>query len=625
MAGWNALPTWGEFKTSVANNFNTYIGEPLGNLGTSIASWLSGIKDKLSGWWDGATSWWDSLWADSKTMEERSAEFKSPDKSDTSGLSFRERRELEEGKKQMEEAVNAVALKLGEKIHDEELKRLRQKHGIQEEVKAIPGLAGSNPIEDAKVHAETIEKIAEKATSAALEESKQSILETLTYSQMTVNQLNDLMSDISIAESEKETIWAELEARKKIDENINESVTSFSEIIEKLLDPLKKFTDELRSAITPAEGVAAVTGTVAAAIQRLASKFGEAKDKTTGVVKDAVGSVSTGPKALGSGSTPLAFDSSKGGIELSGGRFKEIERFNSIEDAIIRTIQLNEGSMNSVNKNDRGAGVSLGFAQWNGGRAQDLLKRMQQQDPEAFKAAMGEDLVKALSDEKRWKGAGDRKNAYKFSAEEAKGFKELAGREDMQKLQLDKMKEDVAGYMKIMEQRGITGTAEQIFYADMMHQAGAGGVRKGTGGYTDLASMYEMSRGFDGGIHANRRDTVFNTLGNLKIVEPTEKATTIESVKTEETVKPTATGESFLERMTRTLTSAAEETNKKLTETFDTVVTRTTEAMQKVEPGKSPDSVLDINKHDDVPDKILNFVFGVNPGGSYSENIFSME
>ena len=151
--------------------------------------------------------------------------------------------------------------------------------------------------------------------------------------------------------------------------------------------------------------------------------------------------------------------------------------------------------MTSVNKNDKngkndiGAGVSLGFAQWNGGRARDLLKRMQQQDPEAFKAAMGEDLVKALSDEKRWKGAGDRKNAYKFSAEEAKGFKELASREDMQKLQLDKMKEDVAGYMKIIKQRGITGAAEQIFYADMMHQVGEGGVIKGTGGYTDLASM----------------------------------------------------------------------------------------------------------------------------------------
>ena len=631
MAGWNALPTWNEFKTSVIDNFNTYIGEPLGNLGASIAGWLGGIKDKLSGWRDSATSWWDSLWEDSKTMEERSAEFKIPDKADTSGLTLKERREIEEGKKQMEEAVDAAALKLGEKIHDEELKRLRQKQGIQEEVKGIPGLAGSNPIEDAKVHAEILEKKAEKATSAALEESKQATLETLTYSQMTVDQLNDLMSDISVSETEKETIWAELEARKKIDENINESVTSFSETIEKLLDPLKKFTDELRSAITPAEGAAVVTGTVAAVIQRLTGKLGDAKDKATGVVKDAVGSVSTGPKALGSGSTPLAFDSSKGGIELSGGRYKGTERFNSVEDAIIRTIQLNEGSMNSVNKNDKngkndiGAGVSLGFAQWNGGRARDLLKRMQQQDPEAFKAAMGEDLVKALSDEKRWKGAGDKKNAYKFSAEEAKGFKELASREDMQKLQLDKMKEDVAGYMKIMKQRGITGAAEQIFYADMMHQVGEGGVIKGTGGYTDLASMYEMSRGFDGGKHANRRDNVFNTLSNLKIVEPTEKAATIESVKTAETVKPTATGESFLERMTRTLTSAAEETNKKLTEAFDTVVTRTTEAMQKVEPGKSLDSVSDINKHDDVPDKILNFVFGVNPGGSYSENIFSME
>lgn len=631
MAGWNALPTWNEFKTSVIDSFNTYIGEPLGNLGASIAGWLGGIKDKLSGWRDSATSWWDSLWEDSKTMEERSAEFKIPDKADTSGLTLKERREIEEGKKQMEEAVDAATLKLGEKIHDEELKRLRQKQGIQEEVKGIPGLAGSNPIEDAKVHAEILEKKAEKATSAALEESKQATLETLTYSQMTVDQLNDLMSDISVSETEKETIWAELEARKKIDENINKSVTSFSETIEKLLDPLKKFTDELRSAITPAEGAAVVTGTVAAVIQRLTGKLGDAKDKATGVVKDAVGSVSTGPKALGSGSTPLAFDSSKGGIELSGGRYKGTERFNSVEDAIIRTIQLNEGSMNSVNKNDKngkndiGAGVSLGFAQWNGGRARDLLKRMQQQDPEAFKAAMGEDLVKALSDEKRWKGAGDRKNAYKFSAEEAKGFKELASREDMQKLQLDKMKEDVAGYMKIMKQRGITGAAEQIFYADMMHQVGEGGVIKGTGGYTDLASMYEMSRGFDGGKHANRRDNVFNTLSNLKIVEPTEKAATIESVKTAETVKPTETGENLLDRITRRLTSAAEESNKKLTETLDTVVTKTTEAMQKIEFSKAPNSTTDLNNHEDVPDKILNFVFGVNPGGSYSENIFSME
>ena len=159
----------------------------------------------------------------------------------------------------------------------------------------------------------------------------------------------------------------------------------------------------------------------------------------------------------------------------------------------------------------------------------------------------------------------------------------------------------------------------------MMHQAGEGGVIKGTGGYTDLASMYEMSRGFDGGKHANRRDNVFNTLSNLKIVEPTEKAATIESVKTAETVKPTETGENLLDRITRRLTSAAEESNKKLTETLDTVVTKTTEAMQKIELSKAPNSATDLNNHEDVPDKILNFVFGVNPGGSYSENIFSME
>lgn len=696
------VPTWegikesfSNFGTSIKGYWNEYIGEPLGNLGTSIAGWLGGIKDKLSSWWDSATSWWDSLWADSKTMEERSAEFKSPDKSDTSSLTFKEKREIEEGKKNKEDTIASRLakeaheedlkrrnMKLGreetpsissssvvpiatstyiagtitkpeepvssssypvakvddsykqylenaQKIHDEELKRLRQKNSIQEEISAIPGLAGINPIEDSKKHQDILDGIAEKSVNAAIEESKKTALETMSYSQMSIDQLESLMEDISIAESEKETIWAELEARKQIDENINKSVTSFSEIIEKLLNPLKQFTEELKNAITTSDN-SETTAVAINAIQKLATKFGEAKDKATGIVKDAVGSVSTGPKALGSGSTPLAFDSSKGGIELSGGRYKEAERFNSIEDAIVRTIQLNEGSMNSVNKNDKngkndiGAGVSLGFAQWNGGRAQDLLKRMQQQDPEAFKAAMGEDLVKALSDEKRWKGAGDKKNAYKFSAEEAKGFKELAGREDMQKLQFDKMKEDVAGYMKIMEQRGITGAAEQIFYADMMHQAGAGGVRKGTGGYTDLASMYEMSRSFDGGKHANRRDTVFNTLGNLKFLNPESTSTIVETTKVEPSSVKDNSG-SVVMAVVDAIKKASEDNTNAITKKLDETATLNKETNKKEDTvAKTPGST-DAFTYDGIPDKILNFMFGVNPGGSYSENIFSAE
>ena len=68
---WEAIPTWEEFKTSIYEGYDKYIGKPLGDLGTNISNWLSGIRNKISTWWDGAVKWWDSLWEDSKTIEQK--------------------------------------------------------------------------------------------------------------------------------------------------------------------------------------------------------------------------------------------------------------------------------------------------------------------------------------------------------------------------------------------------------------------------------------------------------------------------------------------------------------------------------------------------------------------------
>lgn len=72
---WEAIPTWEEFKTSIYEGYDKYIGKPLGDLGTNISNWLSGIRNKISAWWDGAVKWWDSLWEDSKTIEQKKNDY----------------------------------------------------------------------------------------------------------------------------------------------------------------------------------------------------------------------------------------------------------------------------------------------------------------------------------------------------------------------------------------------------------------------------------------------------------------------------------------------------------------------------------------------------------------------
>lgn len=90
------------------------------------------------------------------------------------------------------------------------------------------------------------------------------------------------------------------------------------------------------------------------------------------------------------------------------------------------------GNYGAVNRNDNGAGVSLGLLQWNAkyDRAYDYLKYLHDTNPEIFAQTMGRDFAKYFRDnidvyKKLWKGRA-------FSEEEARRFRELMQHKEMQ-------------------------------------------------------------------------------------------------------------------------------------------------------------------------------------------------
>ena len=75
--------------------------------------------------------------------------------------------------------------------------------------------------------------------------------------------------------------------------------------------------------------------------------------------------------------------------------------FDDVLYAAMDIIQQNEGSYGSVNKNDNGA-LSVGWIQWHGNRALNLLKDIVAANPSQAKNILGDALYNEITNSTSW-------------------------------------------------------------------------------------------------------------------------------------------------------------------------------------------------------------------------------
>jgi hypothetical protein len=154
-----------------------------------------------------------------------------------------------------------------------------------------------------------------------------------------------------------------------------------------------------------------------------------------------------------------------------------------IQHIMERVVSKNEGKVTSVNWNDNGAGVAVGMFQWNQRRGElpDLMQRMAQEKPEAFKAAFGRYADK-MTNESFVRSANISPNNELGAA-----MQKAMNDPELQKVQYEMAAEKVAKCATIGRQYGLTSEAGVAVLTDIVNQVGMGSVSRGTGGVSDLA------------------------------------------------------------------------------------------------------------------------------------------
>ncbi len=566
---WEAIPTWEEFKTSIYEGYDKYIGKPLGDLGTNISNWLSGIRNKISTWWDGAVKWWDSLWEEFKTS-------------------------IYEG---YDKYIGKPLGDLGTNISNW-LSGIRNKISTWWDgaVKWWDSLwEDSKTIEQKKNdHLEDLETAFDPYN---LSKNNQKISEEIALKEKNALELGNavLKKELEIT---KQTA-SNMEEKNQIDKNINESVVKFSETAENLNKPLKDFTEEIKR------------NTELSATSSFFNNVSKALSGSGG----RVGSSGSGGTYTGSYSTPLI--SATGSIMFTQGRLKG-KKFDNFEDALATLISRSEGGFSSVNRNDSDSGVSLGFGQWNSERARDLLLRMQKQDPNSFNSMMGERLVKALEDPSRW-ATGKGTHKYAFSIDEQRAFAKLASRGDMQQVQVEKMRQDMKTYFAETDKLKITDMRAKMFFADLRHQYGLGGAKKLIGDSRTLEDMYERVKNTQ---YSKRRGEVYRDLLSLQELEKKTKEVEVKAHK----VEPVNIQNKEAEERGKTYKTLAEAVSK-LQISFDKSAKKDDANITKIQTTDNS-TVISNSSQDDsdrIPNQIMSYVFGVNAGGNDTLNILGSE
>lgn len=155
---------------------------------------------------------------------------------------------------------------------------------------------------------------------------------------------------------------------------------------------------------------------------------------------------------------------------------------SSLTDKIVGGISKNEGSFNSINRNDAGHGISVGMMQWNQrvGGLPDLLQRMLEEDPELFKKLFPDLFAEFVGADGKIDANKLRK--FDFTGSE-KGEAMLSQLKEglvdpkMKNVQIAMARESVVAAEKIGINAGFKSELGLAIICDAVNQAGQGGVQ----------------------------------------------------------------------------------------------------------------------------------------------------
>ncbi len=152
--------------------------------------------------------------------------------------------------------------------------------------------------------------------------------------------------------------------------------------------------------------------------------------------------------------------------------FASADELDEVVYAAMEHIFKHEGNYDSILADDNGA-VSLGKIAWHGPRALQLIKMIEQANPEQAKQILGEELYIEItqSELKDW-------NYRCFSKEETELFKQLLATDESKAAQDKLAFEDVRDYIIKAQSMGIKDGKVLVYFADLQNQMGSGGVTR---------------------------------------------------------------------------------------------------------------------------------------------------
>ena len=139
---------------------------------------------------------------------------------------------------------------------------------------------------------------------------------------------------------------------------------------------------------------------------------------------------------------------------------------DQIIDATLEIFGYNEGTYNSVNRNDNGA-LSIGKLQWHAGRALTLMKAIIAENPTAASAALGSALYQEIVN-----AGASAWNARVLTTDEATRFAAVLGSEAGRAVQDRTARSDISTYISHGKNLGVTAAAAMVYYCDIENQYG---------------------------------------------------------------------------------------------------------------------------------------------------------
>lgn len=142
---------------------------------------------------------------------------------------------------------------------------------------------------------------------------------------------------------------------------------------------------------------------------------------------------------------------------------------NDIINAVLVVFNYNEGTYDSVNRNDNGA-LSIGKLQWHGQRALELMKDVVAANPAAAQQLLGESLYYEVTG-----ASGGAWNYRILSQSEGACFSALLATDVSRSIQDALARKDISTYISHGRASGICTAQAMVYYCDLENQYGPGG------------------------------------------------------------------------------------------------------------------------------------------------------